>query len=68
MTREDAYNELIQRLERDLKNHVDYCIGEKPLRALLRNFLLQTPIPSYLCSNCFADMADESECSSCEPR
>jgi hypothetical protein len=45
MTREEAYAELLARLERDLENCVDYCIGEKPLRKLLVAFLRDEPIP-----------------------
>jgi len=66
MTREEAYTELLSRLELDLANHIDYCIGEKPLRALLGAFKNNDPLPIQYCNECFleiheVDCADKPE-------
>ena len=45
MTRDEAYDELVARLDRDIENYVDYCIGEEPLRKLLAAFKANKLIP-----------------------
>lgn len=45
MTREEAYAELLARLEHDVQiEHMDYCIGEDRVRDLLERFRTNEPV------------------------